>query len=178
MPDVTPGDARRLRGRLASGVTVWTAGQGSGACGLTVASVIVTEGEPPHVLGTVGDLTELLDTMRATGRFVVHVLAEADRDLAERFAGAMPVPGGPFRGLGVEPGAYGPVLSAVGTRVCCRLVDESHRGYPVLVDGVIEEAVIGELDAPVAYFRGQYRRLADPPHSLEPPAPDSALPPA
>lgn len=178
MTDVAPDEARRLRGRLASGVTVWTAGEGPSACGLTVASVIVTEGEPPHVLGTVGDLADLLDAIRATGRFVVHVLAEADRDLAQRFAGAMPVPGGPFRGLAVEQGAYGPALPAVGTRASCRLADESQRGYPVLVDGVIEGAVIGDLDAPLTYFRGQYRRLADPPRSSEPTAPDSALPPS
>lgn len=177
MTDVTPDDARRLRGRLTSGITVWTAGDGADACGLTVASVIVTEGEPPHVLGTVGDLADLLDAVRATGRFMVHVLSEADRDLAQRFAGAMPVPGGPFRGVAVDPSAYGPVLSAVSTRAACRLVDEGQRGYPVLVDGAVETAVIGELDAPLAHFRGQYRRLAEPPKSAEPTAPDSALPP-
>lgn len=176
MTDVTPDDARRLRGRLASCVTVWTAGEGPSACGLTVASVIVTEGEPPHVLGTVGDLADLLDAVRATGRFVVHVLAEADRSLAERFAGVTPVPLGPFHGLATEQGAYGPVLSAVGTRASCRLVDESRRGYPVLVDGVIEEAVTGDLDAPLTYFRGQYRRLTDPSRAWEPPSPDSSLP--
>jgi 3-hydroxy-9,10-secoandrosta-1,3,5(10)-triene-9,17-dione monooxygenase reductase component len=174
---VTPDDARRLRGRLASGVTVWTAGEGSGARGLTVASVIVAEGEPPHVLGTIGDLADLLDAVRATGRFVVHVLAEADRDLAGRFAGTVPVPGGPFRGLDVEQTDYGPALSAVGTRASCRLVDESRRGYRVLLDGVIEEAVIGDLDAPLAYFRGQYLGLAEPPRTWAPTAPDSALPP-
>lgn len=178
MTDVTADDARRLRGRLASGVTVWTAGEGPSACGLTVASVIVTEGEPPHVLGTIGDLADLLDAIRATGRFVVHLLAEADRDLAERFAGAIPVPGGPFRGLAVEQGLYGPVLRAVSTRASCRLADESQRGYPVLVDGAAEEAVIGDLDAPLTSFRGHYRRLADPPRSWEPTSPDSALPPA
>lgn len=165
MSNVTPDDARLLRGRLASGVTVWTAGEGPGACGLTVASVIVTEGEPPHVLGTVGDLVDLLDAIRATGRFVVHVLAETDRHLADRFAGAIPVPGGPFRGLRVQQGAYGPVLSDVGTRASCRLADESQRGYPVLIDGVIEDAVASDLTAPLTYFRGEYRRLADPPGS-------------
>ena len=178
MTDTTPNEARRLRGRLVSGVTVWTAGQGPSACGLTVASVVVTEGEPPHVLGTVGDLTDVLDAIRATGCFVVHVLAEGDRDLAERFAGTTPAPGGPFRGLAVQHSAYGPVLSTVGTRAACRLADESQRGYPVLVDGTIEKTVIDDLDAPLAYFRGQYRRLADPPRPWEPTAPDSALPPA
>lgn len=177
MTDVTPEDARRLRGRLASGVTVWTAGEGPDACGLTVASVIVTEGEPPHVLGTVGDLADLLDAVRATGRFVVHVLGESDRGLADRFAGVTPTPGGALRGLAVEHGAYGPVLTSVGTHACCRLVGESRPGYPVLLDGVVEAAAVSDLAAPLAYFRGQYRRLTDPPQPWEPPAPDSALPP-
>jgi 3-hydroxy-9,10-secoandrosta-1,3,5(10)-triene-9,17-dione monooxygenase reductase component len=174
--EVSPDDARRLRGRLTSGVTIWTAGAGPDACGLTVASVIVTEGEPPHVLGTVGDLADLLDAVRDSGRFVVHVLAEADRHIAERFAGTVPVPGGAFRGLAVEQTAHGPVLTDIDTRAACRLVDESRRGYPVLLDGVVEAAVVGDLEAPLAYFRGRYRRLAEPPRTWEPAAPDSALP--
>lgn len=177
MSEVAPADARRLRGRLASGVTVWTAGQGAQARGLTVASVIVTEGEPAHVLGTVGDLTDLLDAVRETGRFVVHVLAEADRGIAERFAGTVPAPGGPFRGLDVADSAYGPVLTVVGTRAACRLVDEREVGYPVLLDGVVDAVALGDVDAPLSYFRGQFRRLADPPRAWQAQGPDSAVPP-
>lgn len=175
MTETAPGAARRLRGRLASGVTVWTAGHGREACGLTVASVLVTEGEPPHVLGTVGDLSDLLDTVRAHGRFVVHVLDEADRHLAARFAGAVPTPGGALHGLTVADSAFGPVLTDVGTRACCRLVDEREVGYPVLLDGVIDELVLGDLTAPLTYFRGQFRRLTEPPRTWQAPGPDAAL---
>lgn len=172
-------DARRLRGRLASGVTIWTAGQEQQRCGLTVASVIVTEGEPPHVLGTVGDLSDLLETVRATERFVVHVLAEDQRALADRFAGMVPVPaGGAFGDLDAAASPYGPVLTEVGTRAACRLVDLSQRGYPVLIDGEIDEITTSELDGPLTHFRGQYRRLAEPRRSWSATAPDSALPPS
>lgn len=114
---------------------MWTVAEGPNTCGLTVASVIATEGDRPHVLSTVGDLTELLGAMRVTRRFVVHELAEADRGLPERFVGATPVPGGLLRDLTLEPGAYGLGALAVGSRACWQLRRREPARPPVLVDG-------------------------------------------
>lgn len=169
-------DARRLRGRLTTGVTVWTAGTGPAAAGLTVGSVLVADGEPPHLLGLLGDLADVLDRIRETERFVVHVLAEHQRPVAERFAGQIPVPGGPFRGLDVEASAHGPVLTELGTRVTCRLAEVTRRGYGMLVDGEIDDVRLGDLDAPLLHFRGAYRKLGPTGRVWEPPAPDRALP--
>ncbi len=176
MSDEQDRPIKRLRGRLTSGVTVWTAGEGREATGLTVASTIVAEGEPSHVLGTVGDLADLLDAVRATGRFAVHVLARDQRQLADRFAGLAPAPGGLLRDLPVQQTPWGPVLTEVATWAGCQLVEERAVGYPVLLDGTIEELVVGDLDDPLAWFRGQYRRLAPPPSPWEATAPDTALP--
>ena len=49
---------RRLRGRMAAPVTVWTTGTGAGRHGLTISSVVVAEGEPAHVLGLVDEDTD------------------------------------------------------------------------------------------------------------------------
>ncbi|QBI21318.1 flavin reductase [Egibacter rhizosphaerae] len=168
--------ARRLRGRLTSGVTVWTSGHGRSAEGLSIGSVIIAEGEPAHVLGLLGDLADLLDRIRETERFVVHVLGEQHRSLAERFAGQVPVPGGPFQDLDTADSEHGPVVTDVGTRAACRLVDVSERGYGLLVDGTIEELVLDDLEAPLVHFRGQYRKLAAPHRSWSARAPDTALP--
>ncbi len=176
MSDEQDQPAKRLRGRLASGVTVWTAGEGREATGLTVASALVTEGEPPRVLGTVGDLAELLDAVRATGCFVVHLLGHDQRQLADRFAGLMPVPGGPLRDVDTRPGPHGPVLSEVGAWAGCRLVDERQVGYPILLEGAIEELALDDLEDPLVWFRGQYRRLGQARAPWQATGPDSALP--
>lgn len=153
---------RRVRGRLAAPVTLWTAGEGSARAGLTVSSALVAEGDPALVLGLVGDLTDLWDRVEATGAFVVHVLAAADRALADRFAGRVPAPGGPFAGLATTPSPHGPVLAGVDTRLACRLEDAQPSGHALLVRGRVEQIDVGDLDEPLVWFRARYRRLADP----------------
>lgn len=147
---------RRFRGRVASAVTLWTAGGPERRAGLTVSPVLVAEGEPPCLFGLVGDLSELWEAIRDTGLFVVHVLEVGHRDLAERFAGLRPSPGGVFAGLAVGESAWGPVLAGVATRARCRLRESSPAGYRLLVTGTIEEIEVGEVEAPLVHFRGRY----------------------
>jgi len=80
--------SRRLRGRLAAPVTVWTSTSSEGRpVGITVSSVLVGEGEPPVVLGLIGTLTDFWDAVQDSRHFVVHVLAEDQRRMADEFAG-------------------------------------------------------------------------------------------
>jgi 3-hydroxy-9,10-secoandrosta-1,3,5(10)-triene-9,17-dione monooxygenase reductase component len=151
--------ARRFRGRLASPVTVWTAGSPEERAGLTVSSLVVSEGEPPSVFGLVGTTTDLAEVVQRSEAFVVHVLEKKDRPLAERFALRHPSPGGVFRGLGVADSKWGPVLTALSNRVCCRCEDVTETGNHLLVRGAIEEIELGELSDPLVYFRGAYRGL-------------------
>jgi 3-hydroxy-9,10-secoandrosta-1,3,5(10)-triene-9,17-dione monooxygenase reductase component len=153
--------ARRLRGRFASPVTVWTAGgRERPLAGLTVSSTVVSVGEPSLVLGLIGETTDLFDAVRSTGSFVVHVLSESDATLADRFAGLRPSPGGMFSGLELEDTPHGPALAAVPERASCRVVDVVASGFQQLVRGEIESIELGDLDSPLVYFRGRYRRLA------------------
>src|SRR4051812_27739109 len=79
---------RRLRGRLPAAVTVWTASFADGRpTGITVSSVLIGEGEPPVVLGLIGTLTDFWDAVCESRRFVVHVLDEDQRRVADEFAG-------------------------------------------------------------------------------------------
>ena len=151
---------RRLRGRLPAPVTVWTAGPPEAPTGLTVASVLVAEGEPGRILGLVGNLTELWDAVAATRTFVVHVLGREHRDLADRFAGRVPVPGGAFAGVATTPSAWGPVLDEVPARAACRLEDAGPAGYALLLRGTVEHLDLDGPDDPLVWFRARYRRLA------------------
>lgn len=161
-PFVTPLEerdpARRLRGRLAAPVTVWTAGAGTGRGGLTISSLLAAEGDPPRILGLLSDISELWVAIQDSGALVVHVLDASQRRLADRFALRTPSPGGLFAGLEVSQSAWGPVLGEVPTRAYCRLEDTTPVGYSHLVTGRIERLDLDEdFDDPLVYFRGRYR---------------------
>lgn len=162
-PFATPAEdrepARRLRGRLVAPVTVLTAGGADARAGLTVSSLMAAEGEPPHVFFLVGTATDFYEAMEATGRFVVHVLSSDDRDVADVFAGLRPNPGGPFAGLDVADGEYGPELGRFQTRAYCRFEGGTQETYHMLAWGSIDRIELSDLDDPLSYFRGAYRRL-------------------
>jgi 3-hydroxy-9,10-secoandrosta-1,3,5(10)-triene-9,17-dione monooxygenase reductase component len=163
-PFATPSErrdpTRRLRGRLVAPVTVWTAGRvGGPAAGLTVASVLVAEGDPPRLLGLIGPTTDLAERMADSGAFVVHVLRVDDQALAERFAERRPPVRDQFEGIEVTASRWGPVLAGRRPRAACRLVDVRPMGTADLVEGLIEELVVDDLDDPLAWQRGAYRRL-------------------
>jgi flavin reductase (DIM6/NTAB) family NADH-FMN oxidoreductase RutF len=162
-PFVTPihqrDPVRRLRGRLAAPVTIWTTGSGTRRTGLTMSSVLVAEGEPSSVLGLVSDTTDLFERIGETGTFVMHVLDEDHHILADVFAGLRPAPGGMFTGLEVEDSEWGPVLTQFKTRAFCKVWDTTPAGYQVLVRGAIEQLELADLTRPLTYFRGRYRSL-------------------
>jgi 3-hydroxy-9,10-secoandrosta-1,3,5(10)-triene-9,17-dione monooxygenase reductase component len=162
-PFATPADqrtpARRLRGRLASAVTVWTSGGPSTRAGLTISSLVVAEGSPSVVMGLMTDTSSLWESIDRTHAFVVHILGENDRVIADRFAGLRPSPGGVFAGLDLEDTEWGPALAAFADRVYCRFSDAAEAGYQRLVSGEIERVELGDLTEPLVYFRGRYRGL-------------------
>jgi 3-hydroxy-9,10-secoandrosta-1,3,5(10)-triene-9,17-dione monooxygenase reductase component len=153
--------ARRLRGRLVAPVTVWTAGSPAGGAGLTVSSLLVAQGEPARVLGLIDPTSAFYEAMEAAGAFVVHVLAAADRPLAERFSEIRPPIRGPFDGLEVAASPWGPVLGGRRPLVGCRLAGSTTVGHAELVDGVIERLDLHDLDDPLAYLHGRYRSVLD-----------------
>ena len=112
------GPLRQLRGHLVLPVTVWLAGDvgGDGAplTGLTVSSVLLSEGEPPKLAGLVTPSSDLADMIGSSSdRFVVHLLGAAHRRLAQHFAGDLAAPS---ELLVAEGSLYGPLLVAVGDR--------------------------------------------------------------
>jgi 3-hydroxy-9,10-secoandrosta-1,3,5(10)-triene-9,17-dione monooxygenase reductase component len=163
-PFATPADerspVRRLRGRLAAGVTIWTSGGAQERAGLTVSSTIVVDGDPPEVAGVISDTTAVWEAIHDTGAFVIHVLHERHRTLADVFAGLRPSPGGPFASIEVHDSEFGPVLPFLSTRIACRLLDSRPTGYSHLVRAEGVEFELGDLGDPLVLFRGGYRRLA------------------
>lgn len=152
---------RAFRGRLAAGVTLWTAAGERRPAGLTVSSVLVANGTPPRILALLDPLADLTDALRATGRAAVTVLDREHVRLAEAFAGAGPAPGGPFRQASVTDTEWGPVPAGVGTWAGVRLEETAEVGWSLLVTCVLEHVVASGDGEPLVHHRGRYRRLRD-----------------
>ena len=162
MPEDQRDPVRRLRGRMPAPVTVWTAwGPARRPVGLTVSSIMLSEGEPALVLGLIGPLTDLHDALEAAGRFVVHVLDAGQVRLADQMAGRYPTD--PFTGQEIETSEFGPILVATPVRACCQVVSRQEAGWFELVSARIEDVSIPDGDdatAPLVHFRSRYETVA------------------
>ena len=156
--DPDPDPVRRLRGRLGGAVSLWTAGDEGSRAGLTVTSLMLANGEPPHVLGLLDPDSDLAERLLASGRCVVQLLSWPDRDLAEAFAGTAPAPGGPFRMAAFEQTSWGPRLVSAHTWVGATLVDQREVGWSVEVTCRVDEVVVGDDAEPLVHRRGRYLR--------------------
>ncbi|TDO92677.1 flavin reductase family protein [Enemella evansiae] len=159
-PDRDP--LRRLRGRLAAPVTVWTTGSGTDREGWTVSSMLIADGaapgasgRPAEVLGLLDEESELVDALRRTGTVSVNLLPARQEPLAEAFARTMPAPGGPFRMGEWRDTEWGPRLAGVpwlGARV---IGEPTYAGWALLVRAAIEQLDVAGAE-PAIHLRGQY----------------------
>lgn len=156
-PESARSPVRRLRGRLPAAVTLWTA---PGPAGLTISSTLVVDGEPARLLGLVDEESELWAATRGAGVFAVAPLRAAHRQLADRFAGIVPAPGGLFRGYEWRQTEFGPVLAELDTWAGCRLESARPLGLGLLVEATVIHVEVGGADAdPLLYYRGRYHEL-------------------
>ncbi|MFG2061935.1 flavin reductase family protein [Micromonospora sp. NPDC048871] len=148
---------RQLRGRLPAPVTLWTA---PGPAGLTVSSTLVADGEPGRLLGLIDAESDLWAAVEEAGRFAVAPLRPTHRQLADRFAGLFPSPGGLFALDSWTETPYGPVPVGGGW-AGCRLDDAREYGWSLLVEATIERVELTEDGGePLLHHRGRYRELS------------------
>jgi 3-hydroxy-9,10-secoandrosta-1,3,5(10)-triene-9,17-dione monooxygenase reductase component len=155
-PEQDRSPVRRFRGRIAAGVTLWTT---VGPAGLTVSSMVVADGDPGRVLGLVDEESDFWEAVTRSRRFAVTPLSEGDQQLADRFAGLMPAPGGPFAAGGWTATDFGPVPAGAGTWAGCELVADRPVGWSLLLEGAIATIGTGPDVRPLLHYRGRYRPL-------------------
>jgi 3-hydroxy-9,10-secoandrosta-1,3,5(10)-triene-9,17-dione monooxygenase reductase component len=156
-PEGARSPVRRLRARLASPVTLWTAGAGRERAGLTVSSVLIVDGDPGRVAGIVDEESDLWESLSATGAFVVSMLTPGDEQLADKFAGLMPAPGGLFRDPIWTDTPWGPVREGSPAWAGCRFDAARPYGWGLLVEATIEEITLADPAPPLLHYRGRYR---------------------
>lgn len=156
-PFPTPDDpVRRLRGRQAGAVSLWTAGDHVERAGLTVTSWMVAGGEPGRVLALLDPDADLTELLLETGRGVVQLLGWEDRGLADAFAGTAPAPGGPWRSAEWVATDRGPRLGHASTWALVTVESDAEVGWSRLVTCTLDEVVVGDDEEPLVHRRGRY----------------------
>ena len=140
-------------------MTVVTAGAPEERSGSTVASILVVEGAPARLVLSLAEGSDVLEVIRRTARFVVHVLSADDGALSDRFALVAPSPGGLFSDVAFDDGEWGPELTSAGTRARASLERIERVGYQQLVVATLDEVVLADLERPLIWFRGRYQRV-------------------
>jgi len=140
-------------------VTLWTAATGGRRYGLTVSSTLVVDGRPARVVGMVDPDSDLRDAIEDSGRFAVTALAWSHRQLADRFAGQLPAPGGLFAQDDWVESEWGPVPAGALGWLGCRLEAAAPLGWSQQVTGTVQQVTLGEDGPGLLHRRGRYHRL-------------------
>ncbi len=154
---VTGAEFRRACGRFATGVTIATVPDASGAPhGLTVSSFTSVSLDPPLVLICVGHAASSIGLFRNANYFGINVLNEGQRTLSDHFArkghdrfGAVPWVAG-ATGVPLIPGSLAQIECAVHHR--------AEMGDHDIFVGEMIRAHIAEGN-PLIHFAGAYRKL-------------------
>ena len=158
-PTVDPLTFRQLLGAFASGVTVLTTRDPSGApAGMTASAFCSVSLEPPLVLVCVGHEAGFYDVLRASPGFGVNILAAGQAEISERFAGDW---SRRFTGvaLAADEGDRPPLIGGVAAWLHCETVDILPAGdHAIFVARVLAGAVSDR--PPLIHVRGAYRELA------------------
>ena len=158
-PDEAKAPVRRLRGRLPSAVTLWTAYDRDGRpAGLTVSSTVLVDGDPGRVLGLLDEESAVWEAITRTGRFALMALRVGDAQLADMFAGLMPAPGGPFAAADWTATPFGPVVVGTAAWAGCQLDGSRQLGWSLLVEGTISQIELAPAAdvVPLVHYRGRY----------------------
>ena len=154
---VTSAEFRRACGRFATGVAIASVLDAPGTPhGLTVSSFTSASLDPPLILICLGHRVSAIDAFRAAAHFGINVLAEDQRDLAERFAR----PGQDrFDGLNWRRGKTGvPLLPGVLAAIECAVRQRIAAGdHDVFVGEMVGARVAA--GAPLIHFASHYRRM-------------------
>lgn len=156
---------------LTAGVALVTACGASGWSGTTVSTVTSVSLEPPVLLCCLTPGSRTLAALRAAGCFAVHLLADDQADLADRFSR----PAGDasrFADLGAEVRLMhgSPVIAGTLAVGWCDLHDLAAVGDHVVVYGRLSAVRVGR-GRPLAWHGSAYRLLGATPADKGEPRP-------
>ena len=160
---VEPLAMRQTMGRFATGVAVVTAEHDGRPDGMTLNSLTSVSLDPPLLLVCFNHGARSADTVLASGRFAVNILARRQQALALRFAARGE---DHFAGLELEYGEHRvPVVPGALAHLECEVDRVIDAGDHTIVLGAVTRTCTSPGD-PLAFYTGRFADLR--PHDTEP----------
>jgi flavin reductase (DIM6/NTAB) family NADH-FMN oxidoreductase RutF len=152
-------DFRTALSRFASGVTVVTTRDATGKLfGITVSAFCSVSLEPPLVLICIEKTTGSHHAFEESGRFTVNVLTDEQAGLSEHFASLLD---DKFSMIDHAVDEHGiPLLQNSLATLQCHLFKSLDGGDHSIFLGLVEHVIVRDA-APLIYFKGTYRSIAE-----------------
>lgn len=157
-------DAVAVKGALralAGGVSVITAGRGEDRTGATVTSATGLSMDPPTMIVNINKSSSSWPVIQRHGHFCVNILADGQRDVANRFAGI-----GGIKGVARYEGASwttlvsgAPVLLDALAAIDCEVEEVIERHSHAIILGRALAVLSGDGE-PIVYHNGGYGRVS------------------
>jgi 3-hydroxy-9,10-secoandrosta-1,3,5(10)-triene-9,17-dione monooxygenase reductase component len=153
----TQRDFRNALGSFATGVTIITALKKNGQkIGMTANSFNSVSLTPPLILWSIGKNTNCFDDFIKADAFAVHILAEDQQDLSNRFATSGI---DRFANLKCSEGLSGvPILPHYSACFECKTAKQYDGGDHIIITGEVIEFSDNQLN-PLLFYRGNYHSL-------------------
>jgi 3-hydroxy-9,10-secoandrosta-1,3,5(10)-triene-9,17-dione monooxygenase reductase component len=153
----TQQDFRNALGSFATGVTIITAlGKNGKKVGMTANSFNSVSLTPPLILWSIGKNTNCFDDFIAAEAFAVHILAEDQQDLSNRFATSDV---DRFANLTCTEGLLGsPILPNYSACFECKTAQQYEGGDHIIITGEVVTFNDNKLN-PLLFYRGKYHSL-------------------
>lgn len=146
---------RRACGQFATGVAVVTTHHGGRTHGMTANSFVSASLDPPMVLVSVDNHSQMHKVLPGAARYGISVLGEDQEALSAHFAGK------PLKGLEVtftfRNGV--PILDGAVAYFIAQLMDTHPAGDHTLYIGRVEQ-IESQGGRPLLFHTGKYRQLA------------------
>ena len=149
-------------GTFATGVTVVTTCHDDLFHGFTANSVTSVSLDPMLLLVCVDKGATAHAQLKSASTFGVSMLGAAQQEISNLFAQTSEPELGGLRGIDYHLGPYGaPLLAGSIACVECRVKEALDGGDHTIFIGEVLGGEILSDDAPLLYFRGSYRQLAE-----------------
>lgn len=158
-PVVNTSDFRAAMSSVGSSVALITARRGDEVVGRTVTAVLSLSASPPAVLVSIDIMSRLADVVAKTGAFSMAALAEDQTEIADAFAGKVPIEERFERGTWSRWPSGQPLLQGAVTVLDCEVIGAMETGTHVLFAGAIIEAEAHEGRRPLIWQQHGYHTL-------------------
>ena len=155
-------DYRRIIGQFATGVAVVTTANDGLLHGMTANAITSVSLDPPLLLVCIDKAAHSHEQFTQSGRFTVNILAEDQQEVSKIFAATSEPEQGRLQGVAFHLGANGvPLIEGCLAYIECAVADQFEGGDHTIFTGSVEDATVAGEAAPLLFYQGKYRRLAD-----------------